>query len=158
MPRKDRTFTPDDIHRLYCNNLSGYEQAIARAKFVFQPCSGDPCDYVSAALKVLKPVCLLEDAGIFSLLAKIPYVGPILKSISKFACTALPFVEFAYETLCTQGVPQVPQLPYGDAVQTLLDNNLPDLIEDLTDSEPIDIQEQIENIGLSTFGDLTIIQ
>lgn len=157
MARKDPTFTADDIHRLYCNNLTGYERAVARAKIVFQPCSGDPCGYAAAALRVLKPVCLLEEAGIFSVIARIPYVGGILKAVVSFACTVLPFVEFAYDVLCTPVKPALPQLPFGDAVQILLDNDLPDLIEDLVESEPVNVTEAIESIGMSTFGDVTLL-
>lgn len=105
MPRRDRRFTSDDIIRLMCSNLTGYEYLKARLRIAFDPCDdiGGFCGYVKDILKVCGMAAVIDDSGALKLIGRIPYIGNSVAAIVGLLSTLEPYFELTNEIICKGG-------------------------------------------------------
>jgi len=104
MPRQDRSFTSDDVVRILCNNLSGYEFLKARLRIAFDPCDTITgfCGIVNDLIKLSRVCALADDMGVLGLLDKIPYVKGLSSVISAMGALE-PYFELTQEVVCVKG-------------------------------------------------------
>lgn len=152
MARSDRTFTDEDIHRLYCNNLTPVEKVQAKLRIIFQACTGDNCPMLSTILNLLKPICLMADTGIMNLLGRVPYIGGFVKSIVEIACGLQPYLQLGFDMLCKDSQAQ---LDYsGTPLLEFINNNIielqhiPAMIEQTNEEIEEDMIEYLANSTL----------
>jgi len=138
MPMKDRTFSPRDIVRIYCNHLEVKEQVEVLQRFCYSPtdvCSETTildyisCDTLEAIIEALNFLCdlwdmvkrRLDDVNRVPVLRRLVNVVMPLDAAIQAVCDYSDYLEMLLGIMCNRQLAlpggSVPQLPGPDVPQ-----------------------------------------
>ena len=139
MPRRDRSFTSDDVIRIMCNNLDGYEFLKTRLRIAFDPCDTLTgfCGVVKDLLRICSAAAFIDDSGVLSLIGRVPYAGTAVAAIVRLLSSLEPYIELTDEIICKEGGGENGQ---NSSVRSITVEGARDLIERAFGSDEIEDQ------------------